>query len=45
MIDVFKAASLGDLRLTPRGQSEGAVYAAPIDSETESDAAIVSFLG
>jgi hypothetical protein len=41
MIDVFKAASLGDLRRPIGGQSAGVLYAAPIGFETDSDAAIV----
>jgi hypothetical protein len=40
MIDVFKAASLGDLRRPTGGESAGALYGAPIGFETDSDAAI-----
>lgn len=45
MIDVFKTASLGDLRRVWGGQSAGAAYPAPIGFDTDSDAAIVISLG
>jgi hypothetical protein len=45
MIDVFKAASLGDLQRPTGRQSAGVLYAAPIGFETDSDAAIVISLG
>ncbi len=41
MKDVLSAASLGDLRRTFGGQSAGALYAAPIGFETDSDAAMI----